>query len=104
MTCANYMWEILGWACFNVATQSAVGIAFNLVGAAQMVQWALAKHARRVAGGWGGCRAMGRRSLTFASRAAPLPRPAPRRLRRTFDGKDGRAKYPRRWVILPPFL
>ncbi|XP_047332333.1 very-long-chain enoyl-CoA reductase [Impatiens glandulifera] len=27
-----------------------------------------------------------------------------RRLRRLFDGKDGRPKYPRRWVILPPFL
>ncbi|GFS31028.1 3-oxo-5-alpha-steroid 4-dehydrogenase family protein [Actinidia rufa] len=27
-----------------------------------------------------------------------------RRLRRLFDGKEGRPKYPRRWVILPPFL
>ncbi|XP_027104457.1 very-long-chain enoyl-CoA reductase-like [Coffea arabica] len=27
-----------------------------------------------------------------------------RRLRKLFDGKDGRPKYPRRWVILPPFL
>eukprot|EP00246_Nothoceros_aenigmaticus_P014590 TRINITY_DN5651_c0_g1_i1.p1 TRINITY_DN5651_c0_g1~~TRINITY_DN5651_c0_g1_i1.p1 ORF type:complete len:289 (+),score=33.56 TRINITY_DN5651_c0_g1_i1:190-1056(+) len=27
-----------------------------------------------------------------------------KRLRKTFDGKDGRAKYPRRWVILPPLL
>ncbi|KAL2650310.1 hypothetical protein R1flu_018438 [Riccia fluitans] len=27
-----------------------------------------------------------------------------KRLRRTFDGKEGRAKYPRRWVIFPPFL
>nr|XP_043633794.1 very-long-chain enoyl-CoA reductase [Erigeron canadensis] len=26
------------------------------------------------------------------------------RLRRLFDGKEGRPKYPRRWVILPPFL
>jgi very-long-chain enoyl-CoA reductase len=26
------------------------------------------------------------------------------RLRKTFDGKDGREKYPRRYVILPPFL
>lgn len=26
------------------------------------------------------------------------------RLRRLFDGKDGRPKYPQRWVILPPFL
>ncbi|KAL6123709.1 hypothetical protein ACLB2K_076228 [Fragaria x ananassa] len=27
-----------------------------------------------------------------------------RRLKKLFDGKDGRPKYPRRWVILPPFL
>ncbi|KAJ3682722.1 hypothetical protein LUZ60_012949 [Juncus effusus] len=27
-----------------------------------------------------------------------------RRLRKIFDGKDGRPKYPRRWVILPPFF
>lgn len=27
-----------------------------------------------------------------------------RRLRKLFDGKDGRPKYPRRWVILPPFI
>ncbi|CBI31676.3 unnamed protein product, partial [Vitis vinifera] len=27
-----------------------------------------------------------------------------RRLRKLFDGKEGRPKYPRRWVILPPFL
>lgn len=27
-----------------------------------------------------------------------------RRLRKLFDGKDGRPKYPSRWVILPPFL
>ncbi|GAB4814030.1 hypothetical protein N2152v2_001076 [Parachlorella kessleri] len=26
-----------------------------------------------------------------------------RRLKKTFDGKDGRPKYPRRWVMLPPF-
>lgn len=26
------------------------------------------------------------------------------RLRKTFDGKDGRKKYPKRWIILPPFL
>ncbi|XP_074287325.1 very-long-chain enoyl-CoA reductase [Silene latifolia] len=27
-----------------------------------------------------------------------------RRLKKLFDGKDGKPKYPRRWVILPPFL
>ncbi|KAJ7975813.1 very-long-chain enoyl-CoA reductase-like [Quillaja saponaria] len=27
-----------------------------------------------------------------------------RRLKKLFDGKEGRPKYPRRWVILPPFF
>ncbi|KAF5794866.1 putative oxidoreductase [Helianthus annuus] len=27
-----------------------------------------------------------------------------RRLKKLFDGKEGRPKYPQRWVILPPFL
>nr|QKE45402.1 enoyl-CoA reductase [Salvinia cucullata] len=27
-----------------------------------------------------------------------------RRLKKLFDGKEGRKKYPRRWVILPPFV
>ncbi|CAK9319982.1 unnamed protein product [Citrullus colocynthis] len=27
-----------------------------------------------------------------------------RRLEKLFDGKEGRPKYPRRWVILPPFF
>ena len=67
-TCANYMWETLGWACFNAATQSLMGVVFMLAGAAQMAAWAAAKHAR---------------------------------LRKVFDGKEGRAKYPRRWKMLP---
>jgi len=69
-TCANYMWEILGWVCFNVATQSAMGVLFNCAGATQMAIWAGAKH---------------------------------KRLRREFDGTAGKPKYPRRWVMLPPF-
>jgi very-long-chain enoyl-CoA reductase len=71
VTCANYMWEILGWACFNVATQSVMGVVFNVCGAGQMALWAIAKHAR---------------------------------LRKVFDGKDGRQRYPRRWKMLPPFF
>lgn len=27
-----------------------------------------------------------------------------KRLRRVFDGKEGRPKYPKRWVMFPPFL
>eukprot|EP01024_Parvocaulis_polyphysoides_P033606 TRINITY_DN29859_c0_g1_i4.p3 TRINITY_DN29859_c0_g1~~TRINITY_DN29859_c0_g1_i4.p3 ORF type:complete len:117 (+),score=2.82 TRINITY_DN29859_c0_g1_i4:87-437(+) len=26
-----------------------------------------------------------------------------KRLKTLFDGKDGKEKYPRRWIILPPF-
>jgi very-long-chain enoyl-CoA reductase len=71
VTCANYTFEIWGWILFAVATQSLPAALFAFCGAAQMVQWALAKH---------------------------------KRLKKMFDGKDGREKYPRRWVILPPFL
>jgi very-long-chain enoyl-CoA reductase len=69
ITCPNYTAEVLGWAGFTVATQALPAGIFAAVGAAQMAQWALAKHAR---------------------------------LRRTFDGRDGRGTYPRRWVMLPP--
>lgn len=27
-----------------------------------------------------------------------------RRLRKLFDGQDGRPRYPRRWVMLPPIF
>ncbi|KAJ7565536.1 hypothetical protein O6H91_02G064500 [Diphasiastrum complanatum] len=30
--------------------------------------------------------------------------PKHRRLKKLFDGKEGRAKYPKRWVIFPPFI
>ena len=71
VTCANYTFEILGWALYNVATQSIPGILFMLAGGGQMVLWAITKH---------------------------------KRLRKQFDGKEGREKYPRRWIILPPFI
>ncbi|KAL6759642.1 3-oxo-5-alpha-steroid 4-dehydrogenase-domain-containing protein [Haematococcus lacustris] len=71
ITCANYTAEIWGWTCFSVAVQALPAAIFTLVGAAQMTQWALQKHAR---------------------------------LRKTFDGKEGREKYPRRWIVLPPLL
>ena len=71
VTCANYAAEIYGWLCFNIATQTAMGVVFMLVGGVQMLIWAKMKH---------------------------------KRLRNIFDGKDGREKYPRRWIVLPPFV
>jgi very-long-chain enoyl-CoA reductase len=71
ITCPNYTAEVVGWAGFAVATQALPAAIFGAVGAAQMAQWAAAKHAR---------------------------------LRRTFDGREGRDKYPRRWVMLPPLF
>ncbi|KAG2447625.1 hypothetical protein HYH02_007543 [Chlamydomonas schloesseri] len=71
VTCANYTFEIWGWLLFSVSVQSIPAYLFAATGAAQMTQWAIAKH---------------------------------NRLRKLFDGKEGRPKYPRRWIIFPPFL
>lgn len=54
ITCANYTTEIYGWIAFTVATQTLSAGLFTLAGAAQMAQWAMAKHAR-LRKVWGGC-------------------------------------------------
>jgi len=41
--CANYMWEILGWINFTVATKSWVCGIFTLFGASIMYVWAANK-------------------------------------------------------------
>jgi very-long-chain enoyl-CoA reductase len=46
ITCPNYTAEILGWVGFTVATQTVAAGIFTLVGAGQMGQWAIGKHAR----------------------------------------------------------
>lgn len=46
VTCANYATEIYQWLGFNIATQTVMGYTFMCCGAAQMMQWAIAKHAR----------------------------------------------------------
>ena len=46
VTCANYCCEIYQWVGFNIATQSAMGWIFIACGAAQMAEWANAKHRR----------------------------------------------------------
>ena len=71
ITCPNYTAEILGWIGFTIATQTLPAAFFTVVGAGQMAQWAIGKHAR---------------------------------LRKMFNGQDGKPRYPRRWIMLPPFL
>lgn len=46
VTCPNYSAEIAGWVLFTIATQTAAAGIFTLVGAGQMLQWAMGKHAR----------------------------------------------------------
>ena len=46
ITCPNYTTEILGWIGFTLATQTVAAGIFTLVGAGQMAQWAMGKHAR----------------------------------------------------------
>lgn len=49
IACPNYTMEILSWLFFNVATQTWAGLAFNVCGMLQMVQWAQKKKARLAA-------------------------------------------------------
>ncbi len=46
VSCPNYLFEILAWAGFTLASQSVASAAFLVVGAAQMTVWAIAKHKR----------------------------------------------------------
>ena len=44
VSCANYLWETLGWLTFSVMTNCVTSYAFTAVSAAQMISWALKKH------------------------------------------------------------
>lgn len=46
VSCPNYMFEVLSWVGFTLASQSVAAAAFTLVGAAQMTLWAIQKHKR----------------------------------------------------------
>jgi very-long-chain enoyl-CoA reductase len=100
VTCANYTTEIYQWVGFNIATQTVAGYIFLVVAASIMTNWALGKHSRLKKASFA---SPDRHSFTdqyhtgFVSLLTML-------LLQLFDGKDGRPKYPRRWVILPPFL
>jgi len=124
-TCANYTAEIWGWTLFSIGTSTASAYLFTAAGAYQMAIWAKAKHRRLQKVGAGGAQRLcnlpqlGWRcawgSRRHANRLPPpptslprskhhqplrLPLPLPLQL---FDGKDGREKYPKRWIMLPPF-
>jgi very-long-chain enoyl-CoA reductase len=38
--------QVYGWTLFSIAVQAVPAAIFTLVGAGQMMQWALQKHAR----------------------------------------------------------
>ena len=46
ISCPNYLFEILAWVGFTMASQSVAAAAFTVVGAAQMTVWAIQKHKR----------------------------------------------------------
>jgi very-long-chain enoyl-CoA reductase len=46
ISCPNYLFEILSWVGFTMASQSIAAAVFTIVGAAQMTVWAVAKHRR----------------------------------------------------------
>jgi len=46
ISCPNYLFEILSWVGFTMASQSVATATFTLVGAAQMTAWAIQKHKR----------------------------------------------------------
>ena len=46
VSCPNYLFEILAWVGFTIASQSIAAATFTFVGAAQMIPWAIQKHKR----------------------------------------------------------
>jgi very-long-chain enoyl-CoA reductase len=46
ISCPNYLFEILAWVGFTMASQSVPAACFTVVGAAQMTVWAIQKHKR----------------------------------------------------------
>ena len=44
VSCANYLWETLGWLGFSILTKCYTSFLFTFVSGAQMAQWALKKH------------------------------------------------------------
>ena len=46
VTCANYMFEVLGWLLFAFGTRTMAAFLFIAAGGGQMALWAKAKHSR----------------------------------------------------------
>ena len=128
ITCPNYTMECVGWVLFTIATSTLPALFFGAAGTFQMAQWAIAKHARLrkvsnnplqywlaslhflsplVYTSWKSCAKITRPSqvLPYALLSAKWYWLVMRCCGlQTFDGKNGQAKYPRRWIMLPPFF
>jgi very-long-chain enoyl-CoA reductase len=46
VSCPNYLFEILVWILFSIITGNVYAWIFTIVGAVQMLQWAIKKHQR----------------------------------------------------------
>eukprot|EP01100_Stratorugosa_tubuloviscum_P010466 TRINITY_DN449_c1_g1_i1.p1 TRINITY_DN449_c1_g1~~TRINITY_DN449_c1_g1_i1.p1 ORF type:complete len:295 (-),score=107.96 TRINITY_DN449_c1_g1_i1:75-959(-) len=46
VSCPNYTFEILAWVGFSIMTQTLTAYLFTLIGACQMIVWAIQKHKR----------------------------------------------------------
>lgn len=46
VSCANYLWESLGWLTFSILTRNYTAFLFTIFSVVQMTQWALEKHRR----------------------------------------------------------
>eukprot|EP00983_Pelagomonas_calceolata_P000058 1568-Pelagomonas_calceolata.AAC.4 len=93
ITCANYTVEVFGWLLFTTAVQALPAAIFSTVGTLQMAQWALQKHKRL------------RKESGVLCQQPVLPVATGYSLSGLmFDGKEGRPKYPRRWIMIPPLF
>lgn len=103
ITCANYTAEICAWLCFAMGTQTLAAFFFAAAGTCQMVPWAIQKHKRLrkvmpfacIKEMW--CGVMQQAMLFVCKEGIQVVTC----VHQTFDGKDGRPRYPRRWVIFP---
>jgi very-long-chain enoyl-CoA reductase len=46
VSCANYLWEALGWIIYSILTRNYTAYIFTVFSIVQMAKWAVEKHRR----------------------------------------------------------